>query len=85
MIEGVARPHAKKKIPSGPALQHEYWQARQQASDINVNERIVGNDIIIAINSTGIKVANRGESGCGTNLVHHDIRESILCCHGWIY
>jgi hypothetical protein len=29
--------------------------------DIKINEHDVGNDIVIAIDSTGIKVSNRGE------------------------
>jgi len=34
--------------------------------DIKINEKI-GNDIIIALGSNGIKVTNRGESGCLIN------------------
>jgi hypothetical protein len=33
--------------------------------EIEINDEHVGNDIVIALDSTGIKVANREENGCG--------------------
>jgi len=56
--EGVVKAHAKSSVPSIP--DYSTLCRRINKLDIKINER-VGNDIVIAIDSTGIKVANRGE------------------------
>lgn len=55
--EGVIKSHAKS-IPSIP--DYSTISRRVNNLDIHVNERL-GNDIVIALDSTGIKVSNRGE------------------------
>ena len=60
--EGVVIAHAGNKIPSIP--NYSTINRRVNNQDIRISERHeVGNDddIIIALDSTGIKVANRGE------------------------
>jgi hypothetical protein len=54
--EGVVKSHAKS-IPSIP--DYSTISRRVNNLDIHVNERL-GNDIVIALDSTGIKVSNRG-------------------------
>lgn len=56
--EGVVKAHAGKKVPSIP--DYSTISRRVNKLAIKINERI-GNDIIIALDSTGIKVSNRGE------------------------
>jgi len=56
--EGVVRAHAANKIPSIP--DYSTINRRVNKLDIKIKEHI-GNDIVIALDSTGIKVANRGE------------------------
>jgi hypothetical protein len=58
--EGVVKAHAGNKVPSIP--DYSTISRRVNKLDIKVNERL-GNDIIIiiALDSTGIKVSNRGE------------------------
>jgi hypothetical protein len=56
--EGVVKAHAKK-VPSIP--DYSTLCRRINSLDIRVDEEKVGNDIVIALDSTGIKVANRGE------------------------
>lgn len=56
--EGVVRAHAGEKVPSIP--DYSTINRRVNKLDIKTNERI-GNDIIIVLDSTGIKVTNRGE------------------------
>ena len=56
--EGVVKAHAGKKVPSIP--DYSTISRRVNKLDIKINERI-GNDLIIALDSTGIKVTNRGE------------------------
>lgn len=56
--EGVVQAHAGKNVPSIP--DYSTISRRVNKLDIKVNEK-VGNDIVIALDSTGIKVANRGE------------------------
>ena len=56
--EGVVRAHAANKIPSIP--DYSTINRRVNKLDIKINEHL-GNDIVIALDSTGIKVANRGE------------------------
>ena len=56
--EGIVRAHAGKEIPSIP--DYSTINRRVNKLDIKINEKI-GNDIIIALDSTGIKVTNRGE------------------------
>lgn len=56
--EGVIRAHAGNKVPSIP--HYSTINRRVNQLDIKINEH-VGNDIVIAIDSTGIKVSNRGE------------------------
>lgn len=55
--EGVVKAHAKK-VPSIP--DYSTLCRRINSLDIRVDEK-VGNNIVIALDSTGIKVANRGE------------------------
>jgi DDE family transposase len=44
------------------AYQYSTISRRINRLDIKINERLLGNDdIVIALDSTGIKVANRGE------------------------
>ncbi len=59
--EGVVRAHAKSSVPSIP--DYSTLCRRINSLDIRVDEKVVGNDdiIVIALDSTGIKVANRGE------------------------
>jgi hypothetical protein len=54
----VVKAHAGNKVPSIP--DYSTISRRVNKLDIKVNERL-GNDIIIALDSTGIKVSNRGE------------------------
>jgi hypothetical protein len=56
--EGVVKAHAGNKVPSIP--HYSTINRRVNKLDIKINEHI-GNDIVIAIDSTGIKVSNRGE------------------------
>jgi hypothetical protein len=57
--EGVVRAHAGRKVPSIP--DYSTLCRRINSLDIRVDEEKVGNNIVIALDSTGIKVANRGE------------------------
>lgn len=56
--EGVIRSHAGDKVPSIP--DYSTINRRTNKLNIKINERI-GNDIVIVLDSTGIKVTNRGE------------------------
>src|ERR671924_1494752 len=56
--EGVVRAHASNKLPSIP--DYSTINRRVNKLDIRINKRI-GNDIVIVLDSTGIKVTNRGE------------------------
>lgn len=56
--EGVVKAHVRRKVPSIP--DYSTISRRVNKLDINVNEK-AGNDIVIALDSTGIKVSNRGE------------------------
>ena len=56
--EGVVRAHAGDKTQSIP--DYSTINRRVNKLNIKINERI-GNDIIIVLDSTGIKVTNRGE------------------------
>lgn len=56
--EGVVKAHSNKKVPSVP--DYSTINRRVNKLEIKINERI-GNDIVIALDSTGIKVTNRGE------------------------
>jgi Transposase DDE domain len=56
--KGVVTAHAGRKVPSIP--DYSTINRRVNKLDIKINERI-GNDIIIVLDSTGIKVTNRGE------------------------
>jgi IS5 family transposase len=56
--EGVVKAHAGNRVPSIP--HYSTINRRVNELDIQINEK-VGNDIVIAIDSTGIKVSNRGE------------------------
>jgi hypothetical protein len=56
--EGVVKAHAGNKVPYIP--HYSTINRRLNKLDIKINDK-VGNDIIIAIDSTGIKVSNRGE------------------------
>src|SRR4051794_5542405 len=54
----VVKAHARRKVPSIP--DYSTISRRVNKLDIKIDKRI-GNDIVIALDSTGIKVANRGE------------------------
>jgi hypothetical protein len=56
--EGVVKAYARRRVPSIP--DYSTISRRVNKLDIRINEHI-GNDIVIALDSTGIKVANRGE------------------------
>ena len=53
--EGFVRPHANEKVPSIP--DYSTINRRVNNLDIKINEK-VDNDIVIALASTDIKVAN---------------------------
>lgn len=58
--EGVVMAHAGSKVPSIP--NYSTINRRINNQDIRISEQNeLGNDIVIAVDSTGIKVANRGE------------------------
>src|SRR6188472_3763397 len=57
--QGVVIAHASTKVPCIP--NYSTISRRVSRLDIKINERLLGNDIVIALDSTGIKVANRGE------------------------
>ncbi len=58
--QGVVIAHASTKLPSIP--DYSTISRRINKLDIKINEGLLGNDdIVIALDSTGIKVANRGE------------------------
>lgn len=56
--QGVVIAHASTRVPCIP--DYSTISRRVNRLDIKINERL-GNDIVIALDSTGIKVANRGE------------------------
>src|SRR6476469_9620569 len=56
--EGVVISHASTKVPCIP--HYSTISRRINKLEIKINEKL-GNDIVIALDSTGIKVANRGE------------------------
>ena len=56
--QGVVIAHASKKVPGIP--DYRTISRRINKLEIKINERL-GNDIVIALDSTGIKVVNRGE------------------------
>ena len=56
--QGVVIAHASKKVPNIP--DYRTISRRINKLEIKINERL-GNDIVIALDSTGIKVANSGE------------------------
>ena len=59
--QGVVIAHASKKVPGIPDHRTiSRTKNRINKLEIKINERL-GNDIVIALDSTGIKVANRGE------------------------
>ncbi len=55
---GVVIAHASTKVPGIP--HHSTISIRINRLEIKINEKL-GNDIVIALDSTDIKVANRGE------------------------
>ncbi len=57
--EGLIRSHAGNKVPSVP--DYSTINRRVNKLDIKVNESIGSDAIVIAIDSTGIKVSNRGD------------------------
>jgi hypothetical protein len=72
--EGVVRAHTGKRILSIP--DYSTINRRVNKMDIKLNEKL-GNDIVIAVDSTGIKVANRGD------WLHHKwkVRKGYLKIH----
>jgi len=56
--EGVVIAHPGKKVPGIP--HYSTISRRINRLEIKIDEKL-GNDIVIALDSTGIKVANRGE------------------------
>jgi len=71
--QGVVIAHANK-VPNTP--HYSTISRRINKLDININEKL-GNDIVIALDSTGIKLANRGE------WMHHKwhVRKGYLKIH----
>jgi hypothetical protein len=59
--EGVVRAHASNKVPSIP--DYSTINRRINKLDIKISKRI-GNDIVIELDSTGIKITNREVNGC---------------------
>src|SRR5215208_7451288 len=57
--EGVVRDHASNKLPSIP--DYSTINRRVNKLDIRINKRIGNDDIVIVLDSTGIKVTNREE------------------------
>ena len=57
--EGVVRAHANNKVPSVPDYSTIINRCINKL-DIKISERI-GNDIVITLDSTGMKITNRGE------------------------
>jgi hypothetical protein len=57
--EGVVRAHASNKLPSS-IPNYSTISRRVNNQDIKISEDI-GNEVVIVLDSTGIKVANRGE------------------------
>ena len=55
--QGIIKPHTKH-IPDIP--DYSTIQRRVNKPDVKISQK-VGDDVVIAIDSTGIKVANRGE------------------------
>lgn len=62
--EGVVRVYTGSEVRSIP--DYSTINRRVNKLDIRINKRI-GNDIVIVLDSTGIKVTNREESGYLTN------------------
>jgi hypothetical protein len=59
--EGVIRAHAGKRLPAIP----DYSTISRRLNKLNIKiKEKVGNDIVITLDSTGIKVANRGDWLC---------------------
>ena len=71
--QGVVIAHANK-VPNTP--HYSTISRRINRLEIKINEKL-GNDIVIALDSTGIKVANRGE------WMHHKwhVRKGYLKIH----
>jgi len=59
--QGVVIAHASTKVPCIPNYSTISRRVSRLDIKIKINERLLGNDIVIALDSTGIKVANRGE------------------------
>lgn len=59
--EGVVMAHAGNKVPSIPNYSTINRRVNNQDVRISDQKHVGNDDIIIAIDSTGIKVANRGE------------------------
>lgn len=55
--EGVVRAHASNKLPSIP--NYSTISRRVNNQDIKISE-VIGNEVVIVLDSTEIKVANRG-------------------------
>src|SRR5919198_3156794 len=72
--QGVVIAHASTKVPCIP--DYSTISRRVNRLDIKINERL-GNDIVIALDSNGIKVANRGE--CMRHKWH--VRKGCLKIH----
>ena len=56
----VVKAHARRKVPS-IIPDYSTNSRRVNKLDIKIDKRIGNDDIVIALDSTGIKVANRGE------------------------
>jgi IS5 family transposase len=55
----VVKAHARRKVPSIP--DYSTISRRVNKLDIKIDKRIGNDDIVIALDNKGIKVANRGE------------------------
>ncbi len=78
--EGIIRSHAENKIPSIPDYSTIDRRINKLDIHVNNNNKLGGNDdVIIAIDSTGIKVTNRGEWMC--HKWHCKSRKGYLKIH----
>jgi hypothetical protein len=81
--EGIVRAHAEDKIPSIP--DYITISRRINKLDVKVNNHLGGDNIVIAIDSTGIKVTNRGEWMYRKWNDHVIARKGYLKIHVLVY
>jgi hypothetical protein len=71
--EGAVKAHSSKKVPSIP--DYSTINRRVNKLDVKINERVGNNNIVIALDSTGIKATNREVSGC---LINGECKKRLL-------